>query len=185
MMAAFATPGELASWLQVATVDTATANLQLNIASDAIRTWCGWSITQETDAEMEVEVGDYDRHRIWLPTRRLTAVSEVVDDETALTDDQYRFTRNGALIRTDNKCWTHRKVTATVTHGYDTVPDAVKGVCLAIAGRGYQNPVGATSATDSAGPFTRTQSFGASSNRSMFEPDEIKALTKFRLQAIA
>ena len=184
-MAAFATPGELASWLQVAEVDTATANLQLNIASAAIRTWCGWSITQETDVEMQVEVGDWDRGRIWLPTRWLTAVSEVVDDEDTLTDDQFRFTRNGALIRTDHKCWTHRKVTATVTHGYTEVPDTVKGVCLAIAGRGYQNPVGATSTTDSAGPFTRTQSFGANSNRSMFQPDEINSLSKYRLQAIA
>lgn len=183
-MAAFATPAELASWLQVATVDTATANLQLNIASNAIRVWCGWSISEETDLEMEVEVGDYDRHRIWLPTLRLTSVTSVVDDETTLADDQYRFTRSGALIRTDNKCWTHKTVAATVTHGYDTVPDVVKGVCLAIAGRGYQNPVAATATTDTAGPFTHTQSFGGADS-SMFQPDEVTSLSKFRIQAIA
>lgn len=185
MMAAFATPAELASWLQVASVDTATANLQLNIASSAIRNYCGWSISQETDVEYEIEVGERHRRRIWLPTLRLTDVIDVIDDEETLTADDYRFTRNGSLIRRNGKCWTHRIVTVTPTHGYETVPDVVKGVCLAIGGRGYLNPTAAKATTDVAGPFTRTQSYTADVDTSMFAPAELKSLSKFRLQAIA
>lgn len=184
-MTAFATPAELASWLQVASVDTATATLQLNIATSDITTWCGWSIAQETDTEMSVDVGEHGHLRVWLPTLRLTAVSEVVDDETTLTTDQYRFTRNGSLIRTDGKCWTCKTVTATVTHGHETVPDIVKGVCLSVAGRAYTNPNAAKSTNDVAGPFTHTESFNGAPDSSMFEPAELKSLSKFQIKNIA
>lgn len=182
-MAAFATAAELASWLQVASVDTATANLQLNIASNAIRTYCGWSISQETDVEETVD-GEC-RHRVWLPTLRLTAVSEVLDDADTLTPDDYQFTRRGSLIRQGTRYWWSNEVTVTYTHGWDPVPDVVKGVCLAIAGRGYLNPVAAKATTDTAGPFTRTQSFNGSVDTSMFQPAEMRDLSKFRIQDIA
>lgn len=182
-MAAFATAAELASWLQVASVDTATANLQLNIASNAIRTYCGWSISQETDAEETID-GEC-RHRFWLPTLRLTAVALVVDDGDTLTTDDYRFTRNGSLIRQGSRYWWRNEVTVTYTHGWTEVPEVVKGVCLAIAGRGYLNPTAAKAQTDTAGPFTRTQSYNGSVDTSMFEPAELKSLSKFQIQDIA
>jgi len=138
-MAAFATAAELASFLQVASVDTASANQALNIASQAIRDYCGWSISQETVTSKTLD-GTGERS-IWLPTLLLTAVASVVEDGTTLTvTTDYDWTSYGRLVR--NGCWprTARSVVVTYTHGYATVPDSVKGVCLAAAGRRYQNP---------------------------------------------
>lgn len=158
-MAAFATPAELASHLQVASVDTASATQALNTASARIRRWCGWSISQETNVAWVLD--GTGRRSLWLKTLLLTAVASVVEDSVTLVyDTDYTWESHGKLTR--NGCWprTPRSITATVTHGYAAAElDDVKGVCLALAGRLYQNPVAAKGSTKTAGPFTETLSY--------------------------
>ena len=138
-MAAFATPSELASWLQK-DLDTATATLALNIATSDISEFCGWSITQDSSVTMTV---DGPRHScsVFLGTQLLTGVTSVTEDGAALSSTQYRWSSTGELIRVGRWwTWKPRAIVAVVTHGYVTAPDKVKGICLNLAGRKYDNP---------------------------------------------
>ena len=140
-MAAFATPSDLASFLQK-DVDTATATLALNIATGKIRDECGWSITQEVGAVVTLD-GEGER-ALWLPSLLVTAVASVVENGITLTVvTQFDWTPYGKLIRV-GRCWTckPRSVVVTFTHGEATAPDTVKGISLSLAGRLYDNPGG-------------------------------------------
>lgn len=158
-MASFATPAELASWLQVASVDTASAQLQLNVATRAIINHCGWGILEAT---VTADPRDARGGRsLFLPTRHLTAVTDVVADGVALVaGTDYEWWGYGELERL-GRCWPHkpRSVLVTYTHGYTPVPDDVKGACLSIAGRLYQNPSAAKAYTKTAGPFAESQTY--------------------------
>jgi len=180
-VAAFAAPAELASHLQVPTVDTATATLALDFATGLIRDECGgWSITQESNVAKTLD--SYGMPSLWLPTRLLTAVASVVENGITLTHDtHYRWWGNGRLERLTT-CWPTkpRSVVVTYTHGYTTVLDDVKGVCLALAGRRYQNPMGAKAQV--AGPFSQSY---ASSEAGSLSDAEKEALEPYKLEYLA
>jgi hypothetical protein len=152
-VAAFATPSDLASLLQQ-DLDTASATLALNIASSKIRSFAGWSITEEVGAVATLD-GNCDRV-LFLPSLYVTAVASVVEYGTSLTVvTGFDWTSYGELIRVGRLwTWRPRSVVVTFTHGYTTAPDDVKGICLSLAGRLYDNPgalrsyaVGGVSAT--------------------------------------
>lgn len=183
-MASFATPAELASWLQVPEVDTATATLQLAAASKAIRDYCGWNITEETVTD---QVLDTDGERsIWLPTLWLTAVASVSELTLPLTaGTDYEWRRYGKVTRTGRRhCWPRQSqsVQITYTHGYPETPDSIKGICLAMAGRVYNNPLGAKSQT--AGPFS--QSFAVPLSGAVGSPllEELAQLGPYKLEFV-
>jgi hypothetical protein len=136
---AFASPAELATFLRTASqveadagsgdvLDTGTALLALSSASGAIRSVCGWSISQETVTEM-FTLGQ----TVFLPTLNLTAVS------VPSAVDGVAWSRNGT-VRLSNLYPFAASAVVTYTHGYDPVPDAVKAVCLELAARHYINP---------------------------------------------
>jgi hypothetical protein len=91
----------------------------------------------------------------------VTAVTSIVEEGTTLTVvTDFDWTSYGKLIRVYRR-WTSkpRAVVVTFTHGYATAPDDVKGVCLSLAGRLYENPgslrsytVGGVSETYASGP---------------------------------
>lgn len=142
-MAPFATAAELEDFLQLdsGTIRTATADLVLAIASGAIRRHVGWSISEETADLVTQGTGD---NVIRLPTKRLTDVTSVtVDGDPLVFGDDFRWTTLGRLRRVGAR-WPRLEQTIEVTfvHGYDPVPDEVKGVCLSLAGRFYNNPEG-------------------------------------------
>ena len=139
-MAAFATPTELAGFLQ-SDLDTYSATQALDIASQAIRDHCGWTISQETVTAQVLD--SHGERSIWLPSLLLTDVGPVLERGVTLTvTSDYDWTAYGRLIRSG--CWPNeaRSVTVTYTHGYVNVPDSVKGACLSAAGRVYSNPDG-------------------------------------------
>ena len=179
-MAAFATPTELAGFLQQ-DLDTYTATQALDIASQAIRDHCGWTISQET---VTGKVLDSDGSRsLWLPTLLLTAVGPVVENGVTLTVlSGYDWTEYGRLIRAG--CWPNqaRSVTVTYTHGYATVPNSVKGVCLALAGRRYQNPQTLRSYT--VGGISESFAIPASGSVGFFYDDELMDLEKYKLEHV-
>jgi hypothetical protein len=180
-VAAFATAEELASHLQVAGVDTASANQALNIASSDIRDHCGWSISEEDVTDTLDGTGT---RNLWIPTLRLTAVSSLAENGVSLVEGvDFDWTRYGKLVR--NGCWprTARSVDITWTHGYATVPDVVKGVCLALAGRRYDNPKGSKGSTRTAGPFTETSTYAGEGGADLTS-SEIEKLGKFTLEEV-
>jgi hypothetical protein len=142
-MAPFATAVELEDFLQLesGTIKTATANLVLAIASGAIRSYVGWSISEETAELVTQGTGD---NVIRLPTKLLTDVTSVeVDGDLLVFGDDFRWTTLGRLRRIGAR-WPRVEQTVEVTfvHGYNPVPDEVKGLCLSLAGRLYNNPEG-------------------------------------------
>jgi hypothetical protein len=182
-VAAFATPSELASSLQQ-DLDTATATLALNRASAKIRTFAGdWSISQEVGAVATLDGSG--EQSLWLPSLLVTAVASVVEDGFSLTVvTGFDWTSYGKLIRT-GRCWTSkpRSVVVTFTHGYVAVPDDVKDVCLAVAGRLYRNPAGLRSKT--VGGVSWTAAGAASEVGGDLTESEREALTPYRLATVA
>lgn len=156
-MADFATSTELKTWLELSTINDDKANLALSVASSEIRSHCGWSISEET-ATLVLD-GPGSRN-LWLPTLKLTAVASVKANGDLLSlDAQYDWTGYGKLIH--RGCWPSkpRSVEVEFTHGYAEVPVVVKGVCLALAGRAYDNARAVRSKTDTAGPFTESTTY--------------------------
>lgn len=182
-MAAFATPTELAGHLQE-DVDTYTATLALNRASAKIRKYAGdWSITQESGVVATLD-GTGERS-LWLPSLLVTAVASVVEDGQTLTVvTGFDWTSYGKLIRV-GRCWTckPRSVVVTFTHGYATVPDDVKDICLSVAGRLYRNPAGLRSKT--VGAVSWTTAGAATDGGGDLNEFERKDLTPYRLATVA
>lgn len=110
----------------------ANAATLLEVASGTIRTYCGWSISEET-----VTGGVYDSdgsRLLLLPTLHLTAVAEVLVDGVAVTD--YSWSEMGALKRECRWPCGFRRVTVSYTHGYATAPAEVQAIAFGLAKRG-------------------------------------------------
>lgn len=146
----FATPTELASYLQTATqgeadagnpnvLDTAVAVLALESASAAIRSVCGWVISEETVTASLPWSG-----RFFLPTLNLTALS-VAMAGNPLVVGAVSWSASG-LVQVAAP-YTSQLLAVTYTHGFNPVPDAVRDVCLERAGRAYHNPTGMPAVT--------------------------------------
>ena len=179
-MAAFATPTELAGFLQQ-DLDTYSATQALNFASKAIRTHCGWNISQET---VTGKVLDCDGSRsIWLETLLLTAVGSVVENGVTLTVlSDYDWTSYGRLLRAGRWPNQARSVAVTYTHGYVTDPDDVKAVCLAAAGRRYQNPESRRSYT--VGSVSESFAVPSTGNVGFFYDSELTDLGPYKLEHV-
>jgi hypothetical protein len=149
----FATPAELATYLQSATqaeadagsgdvLDTGVATQALAAASGAIRAACGWSVTQETVS------GTLSWHAggcVFLPTLLLTAVSISVAGVPLTDGVDFTWSRNGVVSQFGGVGygWGRRWLgvsTITYTHGYETAPEELKAVCLEQAAQRVLNP---------------------------------------------
>ncbi|KWT61832.1 hypothetical protein ADL21_11135 [Streptomyces albus subsp. albus] len=144
-MAAFATPAELAAFLDDAGLDAARAGVVLDAVSDEIREAVGWSVTAETD--MTVVLDGSGTPDLLLPTLYLTTVASVVENGVLVAASGYRTYQHGSLLRIVGDCpvaWTGRRqgVTVTYSHGYapGAVPGVFKTVALEAAGRLADNP---------------------------------------------
>ena len=184
-MAAFATASELASHLQ-RDLDTATAVLALDNASQQIRSLVHWSITEEVGVVLTME-GRGERS-LRLPTRLLTAVASVVEDGvtlTVLTD--YDWTSEGQLLRADGTVWSRkvRSVVVTYTHGYAAGSEKLRtarAVCLDLAGDLYDNLAGLRSYT--VGGVSETYAGGAVDLGVGLSDVQCKALASYRLPIV-
>lgn len=157
-MAPLVTNTELIVWLDIAddTFPTDRATLLVNSASAAIRSYCGWNISQETLTDEIVDgSGRWD---LWLPTKHLTAVAEIEEEGVLLVHpDDYVWYRSGRI--THVRRWTPeaKGVQITYTHGYPTGHpklDLARTVCLTAAGRMVTNPGGLQSETIGAVSWT-------------------------------
>lgn len=147
-MAAFCTIADLEAFLQV-TIGTpnASATAAITGASAAIQNECRQRIEQVAADALTLTVEE-DRRTILLPEQPVTAIASVVEDGTTLTvGDDYRWTAAGVLTRR-GRCWSSEwdGVVVTYTHGYATIPDDLKGVCIRSAARAYQAGLRASAA---------------------------------------
>ncbi len=145
-MTPFATPPQLASFLQVETIDTFTADLLLDLASEAIRDATGQAITRVYDDTVTFRspAGTVLRlpQRPADPPTAVTIDGQAATGWTAVDDRLYLTTGWG----TGGLNGAPSAVTVTYSHGYVTIPGTIRKVCLQLATRAYANPVGARQA---------------------------------------
>lgn len=136
-MASFATPAELATFLGLpAFTDPTRAQQLLDDATALIR-----ETTDQVISSVDNEVillGSLDRDILILPERPVRAVDQVKVDNVVIPATDYIFTSNGFLQRVAGApTWlaTSLGIEVTYDHGFTTVPDDVKTITKAAAGR--------------------------------------------------
>src|SRR5919106_429763 len=114
----------------------AQAELALDLAATAIRSVAGQTIDYVEDDEV-VLVGVWEAD-LGLPQRPVIDVAAVEVDGTVDTD----WELVGSALRRSLGGWGGPGVSVevTYTHGYETIPEAVRSVCLQAAARFMINP---------------------------------------------
>lgn len=180
-----ATVADLAAFLREDYADDdASANLALEVASDAVRSYLGYDVTQNAAT---VTLDPVNGSFIVLPEHPVVQVSlaEILQDGVwvSLTPDQYTVSRRLGIIAGLpglGISWpaTPESWRITYTYGYDPVPDALRGVVLGVAARWLSNPAGLK--TERLGGYISTFSPEAG-----FTPMETHILRRFALPVIA
>jgi len=153
-VAAFATPTELAAFLQ-RDLNTASAQQAVDLASQAIRQ----EIAQDVDVATTTETLDGSGGPwLFLEQWPVTAVTSVTEKGVLLVvGADYRFTQRGAIGRwgglgafdiyradpTGRWPVTHQGIVVVYTHGWLTTTKeygTCKRITLQVAGRAYINP---------------------------------------------
>lgn len=156
---AYATPADLASFLQVPSVDTATATLILQIVSDEIDAYVGQSLDAITVAGLVLDGPATGSAQLVLPGFPVSAVTSIEVQEpdgtwTLLADGtDYHWSTSGVISRIFSSfdpndpvqpawpTWA-KSIRASYTRGDPAVLGQAKGVCLSAGGRMYLNPGG-------------------------------------------
>ncbi|PWJ07920.1 hypothetical protein DKG34_10985 [Streptomyces sp. NWU49] len=145
MASPWATPDELRHHLRLATIDEAQAAAAIAAAERVIRAEIQQTIDLVTDDTAYV-VGA-GRQLVNLPEWPVTAVTSVHQDGELLEHGEgYRWNRFGMLTRLPGRWPLDAEIVVVYSHGYATVPAAVKQVCLQVAGRAWARPSTAVSA---------------------------------------
>lgn len=147
----FFTADELAARLQIdpATINSDTADLLAQLASDAVR----------QDIRLSVDVVEGDEITVYgdsggvivLPERPVIAVASVTVGDLSLTTDTFDWRPDGSLFRVAyaGSAFSNRRnwywpagvpVAVTYSHGWATVPSPIKSVALELAAGAYNNP---------------------------------------------
>ncbi|MET1006571.1 MAG: hypothetical protein ABWX96_13555 [Propionibacteriaceae bacterium] len=175
-MDALATVGELNLHLQ-RDADPVRAEQALQLASGAVRAFCGWGLSQATETLIAPASGTI---LLTLPTLSLNNITEIryrgnVIDFGPLA---LSWTRRGQLIRLAGWPY-HGEVEVDCDHGYPELPDVIKLVVLEQAGRHLSNPEGLVAAT--VGRVSRTYSgTGSSASARLTELDQ-RLLERFQI----
>jgi hypothetical protein len=185
-----ATPEDLATHMQQ-DVDTASATLALELATGAIQDALGWRILQETVTGRSIlPLGPGGL--LQLPTAYLTALALTEGGITLVDGRDYSWTPSGLVTRMGWGApyvfplasvvpWRAYPILATYTHGFvaSSVPQAIRGVCIQVATRLFDNPTGLRS--ENVGQAAEVKTIG--STYAFAGPTltdvEAKALTKW------
>lgn len=144
-MAAFATTDDLTSFLQRPTLTgtaLAAATLALDLASGAIRATAGQAIDRVIDDV--VTLAAPAAAELVLPERPADEPTDVQIEGATVTD--WSFDGVDTLYRAsgwrayDDATGQLLRVRVTYSHGYATIPDEIRRVCLQVAARAMSNP---------------------------------------------
>jgi hypothetical protein len=113
--------------------DDAETQRQLDAALAAARGYCGWHVTPVRTGDQVIADGRGGA-LLALPTLALSAVTAVTEDGVELDVDTLEWSLRGLVRKPYGQLWTTRfsGVTATITHGYASVPDFESAVLSAI-----------------------------------------------------
>jgi len=156
---AYATPADLASFMQVPSVDTASANLFLQGATDAIEGEIGQSLGQQDVVDLLLDGPVMGSAQLILPGFPVTAVASIEvlqrDGTWRLLADgaDYTWSADGIVTRVWSTAdpqgptapaWPTRpqSIRTSYSRGEGQLPSAAKTACLMIASRMMVNPSG-------------------------------------------
>jgi hypothetical protein len=146
-MTAFATVEDLATHLRrdLDAADTATASQALDGATQLIRSYLGQQVSETTDDIVELD--STATNLLQLPETPVTDVTEVRENGIVLDPTKYSWTASGMLWRWGGGMtwpWSTAPgiVQVTYDHGYATIPDDMRLVCLEIAARVFITTTG-------------------------------------------
>lgn len=118
--------------------DAATVEYLLDVATEMIRGYCNQHLSLVEDDE--VVLRSPGGGLLLLPELPIVELGDVEVDDTVLTlDTDYEAQDFGILYRHGG--WSG-PVTVTYSHGYATIPDDIRGVCVDIVKRAFENPAG-------------------------------------------
>lgn len=156
---AYAAPADLASYLQVPSVDTASATLILDMVSSQIDYYIGRPLGQVVETGVLLDGPAAGSDQLVLPGFPISAIAslEVAEPDgtwTTLVDGtDFHWSTSGVVSRIfpafdpNNPAqpqwptWA-QSIRASYTHDDPSVSTAIKGVCLAASARLYLNPAG-------------------------------------------
>lgn len=160
---AFATEAELEAYTGTS-IDTTRATLLLDLATGAIRAHTNQTLSRVAN-DTVVLPGNYTG-TLELPERPVASVASVsIGDTNLAADVDYVWDGASSLLRgtlvtgvlvvNDGPLLSGRgdwggpgaQVSVTYTHGFATISDDIKGVCLALAARSLSSPDGVNSET--------------------------------------
>lgn len=104
--------------------DDAETVRMLDAALAAARNYCGWHVTPIHEDE-EVTVDGPNASLLWLPTRNLIELTEVIEDEITLDVTKLRWSARGSVRKKSGAHWScdYRAITVTMTHGFAVASD--------------------------------------------------------------
>ncbi len=157
----FATETELEAYTGTS-IATDRARILLDMASGAIRSYCRQTFTR--GATTVILPGTH-AEKLELPERPVTAITLVKIGDTTLAVDTdyvwdgqhtlYRGTKVDGVLSVNGPDYLINgwgdwggpgaQVTVTYTHGFTSIPNDIKGVCLALAARTLGSPDGVNS----------------------------------------
>lgn len=204
---AFAAVNDLEALLRRSFTDeeNAAAGIALDLATAAIQNYTRQTLLFVADDVVALR-GTYGRELV-LPERPVVSVASVSVGSTTIATSAYALVGNslwwGASplnvgnITTGEGGWggLASPVTVTYTHGYATIPNDIRGVCLTVAARLMENPLSLTEqsvgthgqAADSEGNavlvYREPLAVGTTLPPAQLTDDEKRQLNRYRLRA--
>lgn len=186
------TRAELASFLQVADVDNATADLAIAGAQAAVKRYAprAFITSGSHTIVLPVHGGTATLPR---PVADITSVSWVTGNGATVAASGWSFDGMATVAGLDYDTLGNGQqlaqyppptsVQVVYDGGYAAIPAAVKDIVLAVAGRKYDNPRGLRSNTTTVGQFSEGEQYAGSGGdlaATMLLDSEIKALRPYR-----
>jgi hypothetical protein len=194
MAPSFADPSDLATYLRH-DVDTANAQMLLDMASAIIVDYCGWPVLSYTDTAVLDTDGAVC---VMLPCLHVTGVTAVVFDGVTLDPANYSWSAMGALARhwecsataasgspSDfgrHRGWPpgFRRMSVSYAGGYDEPLADLTAAACSIAARA-QLPLAATQALQTVGGITTNYQYRTQAQNSRLLPSEQIVLDRYAL----
>ena len=150
----------------------------LALACAAVRDYCGWHIAPSITQTVTTR-GNGQRDLL-LPTMYLTDVSAATNDGVPVTVTEWDEV--GVVRFPDWPAWstTMRGVTVTITHGYDSCPEALAGAIRSMAARGVTG-LGVT--RSQVGQVSRQYASGAADGALGATEAELAIIRRYRIPA--
>lgn len=174
-MTALASVADLSAYIgREIAEDDASALLALDLASGAVREYCGQYLSLVEDES--ITLNGSGTRVVLMPETPVTEVTSVSVSGETLETEKWSWTAEGVLNRISGTWPTAaRSIVVVYSHGFAEIPAAVKAVVLSVASRVLDSP--AAVKQESIGAYSVTYTNGAPT----LLDSETGALSRYRV----